>query len=75
MIKIIINTVVLFVTINLYSQTYPVLSTTNQAFTAYDDNYLETGNYAIDGSKIRNQLVGNWLYQASGISFEIKLKT
>ena len=73
-IKIIINTVVLFVTINLYSQTYPVLSTTNQAFTAYDDNYLETGNYAIDGSKIRNQLVGNWLYQASGISFEIKIE-
>lgn len=73
-IKIILNTALLFVTINLYSQSFPVLSTTNQAFTTTDDNYWETGNYAIDSGNIRNQLVGTWRYQTSGILLEMKIE-
>ena len=73
-IKIIINTALLFVTINLYSQSFPVLSTTNQAFTATDDNYRVNGNYAIDSGNIRNQLLGTWRYQAAGVLLEIKIE-
>ena len=73
-IKIILSIAVLFVTINLYSQSFPVLSTTNQAFTATDDNYLVNGNYSKDIGNIRNQLIGTWRYQAAGVLLEIKIE-
>src|SRR5690554_1299283 len=73
-IKVILNIAVLFVATQIYSQPYPVLSTTNQAFTATDDNYMETGNYAKDIGNIRNQLVGTWRYQTADILFELKIE-
>lgn len=73
-IKTILSIAVLFVTINAYSQYYPVLSTTNQAFTATDNNYMEKGNYAKDIGNIRDQLVGTWRYQTPSITLELKIE-
>ena len=66
-------TTILFV-LQTYAQQYPVLSTTNQANTITDDNYMETGNYAKDVGNIRNQVVGSWRYQTPDILLELKIE-
>lgn len=73
-IRKILNIVVLIVSIQIYSQTYPVLTTTNQEFSSTDDNDWESGNYAKDVGGIRDQFIGTWRYQASGILLEIKIE-
>ncbi|MDN3707637.1 hypothetical protein QW060_10935 [Myroides ceti] len=66
-------TTILFV-LQTYAQQYPVLSTTNQANTITDDNYMETGNYAKDIGNIRNQVIGNWRYQTPNLLLELKIE-